>query len=321
DWQGVTSLRRILQSDGRLLGFWTEDSLAFAAVAVSPGTRSVVSAEGRWFVTFAVGEEARMWPIDGATSLPVPADDNVLLRVSGAAANVSSLDLAGAVLRETAVLFHTDASSAKSAVSFDSSDTQAKRSLVTGLAPGMWEVWRNGWLLDVDGRVAPQAGCLYFEERPGSYFLAAKVDLEWLIAASKERLRDVFCWDGSDQVIQLNIRPAMSTDVTEIAASIGFQGVDLNQIVRAITLCHWSQSCQPSGIKSANSTFKIPVRCQCRCHQAAECKHDMFGSPPSLKRIRNLFFDLTHQPRAGDCNRTTGLDEAGEVVQVVSSVP
>jgi len=108
--------------------------------------------------------------MDGMTRLAVPAEDSVVLRVSESAINVSSLDLAGAALGDTAVLFHTEASSARSAVSFDSSETGGRRYLITGLAPGTWEVWRNGWLLDLDGRVMPQAGCLYFEERPGSYF-------------------------------------------------------------------------------------------------------------------------------------------------------
>jgi len=176
DWSSVASLRLLLQSEGKLLGTWKNAALAFAAVAVDSGTRSVVSFGGEAMVTFAVGTEARDWQLPEATRLPVPADDTVLLRVSdsGKAANISSLDLAGAVLRETAVLFHTESTSARSAVSFDSSETEARHYLITGLAPGLWEVWRNGWLLDLDGKVTPQAGCLYFEERPGSYFLRRK---------------------------------------------------------------------------------------------------------------------------------------------------
>jgi len=45
--------------------------------------------------------------------------------------------------------------------------------LIIGLAPGAWEIWRAGMRELEDGAVAPESGVLYFEGKPGSYFLRA----------------------------------------------------------------------------------------------------------------------------------------------------
>ena len=42
---------------------------------------------------------------------------------------------------------------------------------MAGLAPGYWEVWWNGYLEDLEGLVKPEAGTLWFEGDPGSYFI------------------------------------------------------------------------------------------------------------------------------------------------------
>lgn len=86
---------------------------------------------------------------------------------------ISSLDLEGAIAGSTVVLFHTETRLAASALSFDTEKHEAAtlHFIVTGLAPGMWEIWRNGWV--VDGGVPVRAGeaVLSFEGRPGSYFI------------------------------------------------------------------------------------------------------------------------------------------------------
>lgn len=84
--------------------------------------------------------------------------------------DLSSVNLAGVRVREWAVLFHADARSASSPVFFDARGGKGLKCLITGLAPGAWEVWRNGWLEDPGASVSPRAGALYFEGAPGDYF-------------------------------------------------------------------------------------------------------------------------------------------------------
>lgn len=103
--------------------------------------------------------------------------DAVSLRVLQTAAGaigwqpLSSAELAGVRLAGRVVMFHVEPSSARSAVSFAAEGAPALKCLVGGLAPGMWEIWRNGWLEEPMAGVAPRSGALYFESRAGSYFL------------------------------------------------------------------------------------------------------------------------------------------------------
>jgi hypothetical protein len=85
--------------------------------------------------------------------------------------DISSLGLAGVVAGGWAVLFHTEPRSAQSGVSFLVEGDSKLNILVTGLAPGSWEIWRNGWLEEAPGIVTPSAGSMHFEGRAGSYFL------------------------------------------------------------------------------------------------------------------------------------------------------
>lgn len=87
------------------------------------------------------------------------------------ASPLSGFELAGARMGEWVVLFHTESRTARSPLSFEALGGERVRVLLTGLAPGAWELWRNGWLEDPDGVVRPQAAALYFEARPGDFFL------------------------------------------------------------------------------------------------------------------------------------------------------
>ena len=60
----------------------------------------------------------------------------------------------------------------------------------------------------------------------------------------------------------------------------------------------------------------MPVRSQCRRHQAAECRHQQILGPPLAKMLGNRAVDLPHQPGPGDSDRAARLHEPGEVVQV-----
>ena len=57
------------------------------------------------------------------------------------------------------------------AVFFDSNGGDKLKTLVAGLAPGVWEVWRNGWLDEPRVVVTREANALYYEGKPGGYFL------------------------------------------------------------------------------------------------------------------------------------------------------
>jgi hypothetical protein len=97
------------------------------------------------------------------------------VRVEGAAnpVPVSSLDIEGVMTQGWAILFHSESGLLRSAFSFDTGKREERnlRFLITGVAPGVWEVWRNGWVVDTSVVVRAAEAVLYFEERPGSYFI------------------------------------------------------------------------------------------------------------------------------------------------------
>jgi hypothetical protein len=69
------------------------------------------------------------------------------------------------------IAFHNETHMAQSAVSFDVEAAGALQFLITGLAPGAWEIWRAGMRELEDGVVAPESGSVRFSGKPGSYFL------------------------------------------------------------------------------------------------------------------------------------------------------
>lgn len=150
-WNTVASLRRVLAPEGRPVGHWRNSGAAFLAVSVpGGGVQSVVRLNG------------------GKTDIRFDGQ----VRTDAASVPVTSLDLAGVIVGDAVVLFHTESGMARSALSFDTGKGgDKKRYVVTGVAPGLWEVWRNGWVVDIGVPVRAGEGVLYFEERPGSYFV------------------------------------------------------------------------------------------------------------------------------------------------------
>lgn len=151
-WHAVASLRRSLPEKSTLVGHWRNTDSAFAAVSVPDrGIASVVRLDsGR----IEIRHEGASVHTDARSSPMV------------------SLDLAGVRIESTVVLFHTEKQMARSALSFDTGTGEGRyRFIVTGLAPGMWEIWRNGWVVEPEVLVRPGEGVLFFEERPGSYFI------------------------------------------------------------------------------------------------------------------------------------------------------
>ncbi len=128
---------------------------AFLAVKSARGIRSLVELVSGALLAFDAGGTAPR-----------------LIRPAGTkTGEVDSLDLAGTRLGDWVVLFNVEQLSTRSAVWFEVKGGARLRFLVTGLAPGTWEIWRNGFLEDPGGVVWRGAGALYFEGEAGQYFL------------------------------------------------------------------------------------------------------------------------------------------------------
>lgn len=152
-WWTLPAMRTLLP-EGKPVGYWraegNEPEAAFVAVHVTgEGVRAaVLLGPGKKFLFD--GEHAS-GPFERG---------------------VDSIDVDGGISGGWAVVFYADQRMARSALSFDTGEGgENLRILVAGLAPGTWEIWRNGWLVDIDGAVKPEESVLRFNGRPGSYFL------------------------------------------------------------------------------------------------------------------------------------------------------
>jgi hypothetical protein len=151
EWSTLASLRRVFPPEAKPVGHWRNSGAAFLAVSrFGKAVQSVVRLDrGEVEIRF-----------DGHVRTETPSTP------------VTSLDLEGVSVADAVVLFYREPGMVRSAISFDTGQgTGKRRYILTGLAPGMWEVWRNGWVVDPGVRVRAGEGVLYFEERPGSYFI------------------------------------------------------------------------------------------------------------------------------------------------------
>lgn len=82
-----------------------------------------------------------------------------------------TIDLAGIRIADRVVLFHPGSRMAHQPVFFDVDQEGVLKCLLTGLAPGFWDLWWRGWLEQQDLPVAPEEGVLYFESPKGGYYL------------------------------------------------------------------------------------------------------------------------------------------------------
>ncbi|MBC7924895.1 MAG: hypothetical protein H7039_04490 [Bryobacteraceae bacterium] len=155
-WWSLQELRRGA-TDGTTLGYWTGPDRTSPQAAFLAVTRDGSAVESTVV-------------LDGKTRIVWSA---AKLQVSEAGSSrLKSLDLEGVQIRDWAVLFHTESRMARSTLSFDTKASAGPlRFLITGLAPGTWEIWRNGWLVDSNAFVEPREGVLYYSGNPGSYFL------------------------------------------------------------------------------------------------------------------------------------------------------
>lgn len=81
-----------------------------------------------------------------------------------------SVDLDGARIGNWIVLFHNELDSAREPQFFFVDREGPVKCLIAGLAPGLWELWHNGFVKEPSLEVSPRAGSLYFEGAAGSYF-------------------------------------------------------------------------------------------------------------------------------------------------------
>jgi len=87
------------------------------------------------------------------------------------AQKITEIDFAGAVTGGWAVFFYNESRALRSTSSFAVPGEAKLQFLIGGLAPGGWDVWRNGWLEDTKSVVDAQSGVLHFEALAGSYFI------------------------------------------------------------------------------------------------------------------------------------------------------
>jgi hypothetical protein len=165
-WWEIALLRNLLGPEAarsRALGHHfgpdtASPDFAFLAVESGTATRSVVALRGpAAVITFTA-------PASGRPEAPQ-------LRGNAKADAVESMDLAGLRVADWAILFNIEPRSTRSAVWFETPGASKLKFLLTGLAPGQWDIWCDGWLVDHGVIVRPTAGALYFTGAAGMYFI------------------------------------------------------------------------------------------------------------------------------------------------------
>jgi hypothetical protein len=165
-WWEIAALRSVLGPEAagsRALGHHfgpdaAAPDFAFLALDAAPGTRSVVVLRA---------------PAAAITFTAPPHSKPEPPRVTGSVKStpVESMDLIGTRVADWAVLFNIEPRSTRSAVWFETVGGAELKFLLTGLAPGQWDLWRDGWLIEHGVIVRPTSGALYFTGAPGMYFV------------------------------------------------------------------------------------------------------------------------------------------------------
>jgi hypothetical protein len=184
DWQGrwweLEAMRAQFGGPARPLGHMAgpdaqAPEFAFLAVDANGARRSLVLWRERLLAAcdIAPGEAEWRGPAAAVTVLERRGvEETIRVHVSAARAQaLDSVSLVGVRVEERVILFHAERFSARSPLWFDAEGAPRMRWLATGLAPGTWEIWRELYLDDPDGIVPARAGALYYEGRPGRYYL------------------------------------------------------------------------------------------------------------------------------------------------------
>ncbi|HBY61853.1 MAG TPA: hypothetical protein DEH78_18695 [Solibacterales bacterium] len=178
----LASLRAVLgPAAGRVLahdpdaGYLAADCSAHYGLKTA--LRSLLALPGLVLFFDLLAADEVSWSVDRFASRPLwrsrETNELRLLHAAGDrdAEALTGFDLAGVRSGVDCALFHTESQLAASALSFDCAGEGRLRFLLAGLAPGSWDVWRNGWLEHGQVRVPAPACTLRFEGRPGGYFL------------------------------------------------------------------------------------------------------------------------------------------------------
>lgn len=181
---------RSMIGEGRPLGYHTGEDFAFLALDATDSfkphaqdaKRALLVLDTKTIVSFdliTAPSAPSRWARSGAGYSRIfessSLDTRTYISVTEATpveniGAIGNIDMSGVRVRDWAVLFYTEPRMLRSAVSFEADGRGPLRFFVAGLAPGSWDVWRDGWLEESTG-VKPQEGSLRFNGRPGSYFL------------------------------------------------------------------------------------------------------------------------------------------------------
>jgi hypothetical protein len=187
----LAAFRGLLGADAarsRALGRMERPAFGYAAFEVTAGLERAFALIRTTLVCFdlvAVDDEAR-WTLAGRDpdlrltllTADVSTSDHTLflhaLRLGEYPKTCrvdSGVDLAGLRIGADVLLFHNEPRMNRSALSFAVEDGPPElRAFVAGVAPGAWQLWRDGWL-EATLHVQPREGGLSFETRPGRFFL------------------------------------------------------------------------------------------------------------------------------------------------------
>ena len=180
-WRSASEARDLLGEGVRLLARKAGEGVSFAAadlsVAEATVRRSAVllrsERENAAAFLFDAASVPFSWhfsePDVHVILPPRPREETLALACTDAADTLRGIDLVGACWRDWVVLFHAGLTVAHSSVSFDAG--RGRKYLVTGLGPGSWDVWRDGWLDEMGLPVRPAEAALRFDGEPGSFFI------------------------------------------------------------------------------------------------------------------------------------------------------
>jgi hypothetical protein len=178
---GFRSLLGAQAAQARALGYLESPAVSFAMFDTGAVQRGFAFTGGTLATVDLATSGECTWSLDGVEAglrvEPVEMRAGIFVhaaRLEGAPdihEVEAGVDLAGFRTGPHVILFHNEPRMNRSAVSFAAEEGPSPLTvLVAGLAPGDWQLWRNGWL-EASLGVRPSEGALCFDTRPGRFFL------------------------------------------------------------------------------------------------------------------------------------------------------
>ena len=180
-WEAARDARDLFGSGVRIIARHNGEGFSFAAADLSRDDvtvrRSAVtlgSGDRKQLLAFDIASAPFAWSFGGAVvhvlqAPPLNSETPYALASTLPCELVRGVDLVGALWNDWVVLFHTGLNAAQSSLSFDSKG--GWQYLLTGLGPGSWDVWRDGWLEEMAIPIRPPTASLRFTGEPGSFFI------------------------------------------------------------------------------------------------------------------------------------------------------